>query len=79
MDLEEIISGRTILEFFGALIRFLYYNLRCLFNDHDFTTFSSFWSPTGSNRKKDENSPSNHMIGVLFLGMIIVLLIIFNT
>ena len=79
MDVEEIISGRIILEFLGASIRFLYSNLRCVFNDNDFTTFSSFWSPTGSNKKKDDISDLNHMIGVLFFGMIIVLLIIFNT
>ncbi|MNQ34299.1 hypothetical protein D3C85_477510 [compost metagenome] len=78
MDFEEIISGRTILEFLGASIRFLYSNLRCVFNDKDFSTFSSFWSPTGSNRKKEENSSSNHMIGVLFLGILVILLIIFN-
>ena len=78
MDVEEIISGRIILEFLGASIRFLYSNLRCVFNDNDFTTFSSFWSPTGSNKKKDDISDLNHMIGVLFFGMIIVLLIIFN-
>lgn len=79
MDLEEIIADRTILEFLGASIRFLYSNLRCVFNDKDFSTFSSFWSPTGNNRKKEENSSSNHMIGVLFLGILIILLIIFNT
>ena len=79
MDLEEILSGRTILEFLGASIRFLYSNLRSVFNDNDFTTFSTFWSPTGSNKKKDDISDLNHMIGVLFFGMIILLLIIFNT
>jgi len=79
MDLEEILSGRTILEYLGASIRFLYSNFRILFNDNDFVTFSSFWSPSGSNKKKDANSDLNHMIGVLFFGMIILLLIIFNT
>ncbi len=79
MDFIEIISGRIILEYLGASVRFLYLNLRCLLNDNDFTTFSSIWSPTGSNKKKDGNSSLNHMIGVIFFGGLIFLLVIFNT
>jgi len=79
MDFIEIISGQIILEYLGAFVRYLYLNLRCLLNDDDFTTFSSIWSPTGSNKKKEGNSSLNHMIGVIFLGALILLLIIFNT
>lgn len=79
MDFEQIIAGRIILEFLGALVRFLYFNSGALLNDNDFRTFSSFWSPSGSNQKKDDNSNRNHMIGVLFLGGFIMLMIIFNT
>ncbi|PBJ12201.1 hypothetical protein [Flavobacterium sp. ACN6] len=78
MDFEQIISGRIILEFLGATARFLYFNLTTLLNDNDFRTFSSFWSPSGSNKKRDDNSNRNHMIGVLFLGAFIMTLIIFN-
>ena len=79
MDFLQIIVGRILLEYLGASVRFLYVNLRCLLNDDDFTTFSGIWSPTGSNKKKEGNSSLNHMIGVLFLGALILLLIIFNT
>jgi len=79
MDFIQIISGRIILEFFGASIRFLYSQLKCLFSNDDFTTFSNIWSPTGNNNKKDENSSLNHMIGVIFFGIFIISLIIFNT
>ncbi|TDP01561.1 hypothetical protein [Flavobacterium sp. 245] len=78
MDFIAILSGRIILEFLGASARFLYFNLSTLLNDNDFRTFSSFWSPSVSNKKKDENSEMNHMIGVLFFGALIMLLIIFN-
>lgn len=79
MDFLQIIVGRILLEYLGALVRFLYLNLRCLLNDDDFTTFSSIWSPTGSNKKKEGNSSLNHMVGVIFFGTLIFLLVIFNT
>ncbi|MFB9079621.1 hypothetical protein ACFFLS_07015 [Flavobacterium procerum] len=79
MDLIEIISGRIILEFLGASVRFLYFNLSTLSNNDDFRTFSSFWSPSGSTQKKNDNSDRNHMIGVIFLGTFVFILIIFNT
>lgn len=79
MDFTEIIFGRIILTFLGASIRFLYSNLVCLLNNNDYITFSSILSPTGSNKKKDGNSSLNHMIGVIFFGILIILLIIFNT
>lgn len=79
MDLGEIIAGRIILEFLGASLRFLYFNLSTLSNDDDFRTFSSFWSPSGSIQKKNDNSDRNHMVGVIFLGAFVFLLIIFNT
>ncbi|MXO06827.1 hypothetical protein [Flavobacterium sp. HBTb2-11-1] len=79
MDLEQIISGRIILEFLGASVRFLGYNLWTLSNDNDFRTFSSFWSPGGSIKKRDDNSDRNHMIGGIFLGSFVMLLIVFNT
>jgi hypothetical protein len=79
MDFIQIICGRILLEYLGALVRFLYLNLRCLLNDDDFTTFSSIWSPNGSNKKKEGNSSLNHMVGVIFFGTLIFLLVIFNT
>ncbi|UWY26324.1 hypothetical protein N4T20_11435 [Flavobacterium sp. TR2] len=79
MDLEEIISGRIILEFLGASTRFLGFNLWTLSNDNDFRTFSSFWSAGGSIKKRDGNSDRNHMIGGITLGSFVILLIIFNS
>ncbi|WP_369012683.1 hypothetical protein [Flavobacterium anhuiense] len=79
MDLGQILIGRIILEFLGASARFLGYNLWTLSNDNDFRTFSSFWSPGGSIKKRDDNSDRNHMIGGIVLGSFVMLLIVFNT
>lgn len=79
MDFLQIIVGRLLLEYLGAFVRYLYLNLRCLLNDDDFTTYSSILSPKGSNKKKVGNSSLNHMVGVIFFGGLIFLLVIFNT
>ncbi|WP_291286861.1 hypothetical protein [Flavobacterium sp.] len=79
MDLLEIILGRYFIEILGACVRFTYLNTIVLFNEDDFITFSEVWSPKGNNNKKDANSERNHMIGVIFLGGIIFLLVIFTT
>ncbi len=79
MDFLDILSGRNILEFLGASVRFVFFNLSTLSNDNDFRTFSSFRSPNGSAQKRDDNSDRNHMIGGIFLGAFVFLLVFFNT
>ena len=79
MDLIEIIAGRYLIEFLGACIRFTYLNTMVLFKEDDFIIFSEIWSPKGNNNKKNANSERNHMIGVIFLGVTVFLLIIFTT
>ncbi|OHT46046.1 hypothetical protein [Flavobacterium tructae] len=79
MDLIEIISGRCLIEILGACVRFTYLNTIILFKKDDFITFSEIWSPKGNKNKKDANSERNHIIGVIFLGGIIFLLVIFTT
>ncbi|OXA91080.1 hypothetical protein SAMN06265346_12356 [Flavobacterium hercynium] len=77
MDFIQIILGRYLLEFLGALIRYIYINTINLIRFSSYTPFSKIW-PLGSNtKKKDENSSLNHMIGVIFFGIIIFFLIIF--
>lgn len=78
MDFIEIISGQFILEFLGASVRFLYFNLSTLLNNDDFRTFSSFWSPNASKKKKKENDQLNNLVGVIFFCALIFAFIIFN-
>lgn len=77
MDFIGIILGRFVLEFLGALIRYVYLNIGSLIKINNYIPFSKIWSPKGNIDKKNENSELNHMIGVIFFGIVIVLLIIF--
>lgn len=77
MDFIGIILGRYLLEFLGALIRYIYLNIGYLIGINNYTSFSNIWIAKGNIDKKNGNSEMNHMIGVIFFGIIIVLLIIF--
>ena len=77
MDFIQIILGRYLLEFLGALIRYVYLNIGSLIKINNYTPFSKIWSPKGNIDKNNENGTLNHMIGVIFFGIVIVLLIIF--
>jgi hypothetical protein len=77
MDFIGIILGRFVLEFLGALIRYVYLNIGSLIKISNYIPFSKIWSPKGKIDKENENSELNHMIGVIFFGIVIVLLIIF--
>ena len=77
MDFIEIILGRYLLEFLGASIRYIYLNIGSLIKINNYTPFSKIWSPKGNIDKKNENSTLNHMIGVIFLGIVVVLLVSF--
>ncbi len=77
MDFLQIIIGRYLLELLGALIRYIYLNIKELFTDNNYAPFFEIWIPKGSRNKKDENSSLNHMIGVIFFITIIILLAIF--
>ena len=77
MDFIQIILGRYLLEFFGALIRYIYLNIGSLMGINNYTPFSNVWEAKGNIDKKNGNSEMNHMIGVIFFGIIIVLLVSF--
>ncbi len=79
MDFISIILGSYLLEFLGALIRYIYLNTGVLLGINNYTPFSNIWTAKGNIDKKNGNSEKNHMIGVIFFGIIIVLLIIFMT
>lgn len=80
MDPFQILTGRYLLELLGACVVFIYSNLIITFKeDDDFILFSEIWSPKGNINKKNASSERNHMIGVIFLGGVIFLFIIFNT
>lgn len=79
MDFIQIIFGRYLLELLGALIRYTYLNIISLFNSSNYTPFLKIWSPKRHIDKKNENSTLNHMIGIIFFGVLVVVLIIFMT
>jgi hypothetical protein len=79
MDFIQIILGRYLLEFIGALFRYIYLNIGGLMGINSYTPFSNIWTPKGNIDKKNQNSTLNHMIGIIFFGVIIGLLIIFMT
>ena len=77
MDVFQIILGRYLLEFLGALLRFLYLNIKQLIlNKGNFISFSKLWSPKINEDKKTENEMTNHMIGAIVLMLFVFLLII---
>jgi hypothetical protein len=78
MDFIGVILGRYLLEFLGALFRYIYLNIGTLIKSCIYTPFSKVWHPKGNIDKKNENSTLNHMIGVILFGIVIVLLIIFT-
>lgn len=77
MDFIEIIFGRYLLEFLGALIRYMYLNIGGLIKNNNYIPFSIVWSSKGNFDEKNNNSTLNHMIGVVFFGISIIILIIF--
>ena len=76
MDILQIILGRYLLELIGASVRYIYISTSSLIGFNEYTTFRKIWSP---DKKKDENSTTNHGVGVIAFGFIIILLIIFMT
>jgi hypothetical protein len=77
MDFIQIILGQFLLEFLGALIRYVYLNMGSLIKKDDYIPFAKVWCPKGSIDRKSGNSELNHMIGVIFFVIIVVLLVIF--
>ena len=77
MDILQIIIGRFLFEFLGALLRYVYLNVLVLFKNENYSPFFQLWSPKVSVKKRDESSELNHMIGVIIIGLIIFLLAIF--
>lgn len=76
-DFIQIIFGRYLLELLGASIRYIYLNTISLFKNTNYIPFLKIWSPKGNVDKQNENSTSNHMIGVIFFAVLLFLLVIF--
>jgi len=76
MDIFQILVGGYILELIGACVRYIYLNTSSLIGFNEYITFRKLWSP---DKKKDKNSTTNHGVGVIVFGIIIILLIIFKT
>lgn len=76
MDILQILVGRYLLELIGACVRYIYLNTSSLIGFNEYTTFRKIWSP---DKKKDENSTANHVVGVIVFGINIIFLIIFMT
>lgn len=77
MDFIQIIFGRYLLELLGALIRYTYLSIISLFKSSNYIPFLKIWSPKRNIDKQNENSTLNHMIGVIFLIVVVGFLIIF--
>lgn len=77
MDIIQIILGRFLLEFLGALLRYVYLNVLGLFKNVNYIPFSQLCSPKGNVERKNGNSELNHMIGVISFGVIVFSLVFF--
>lgn len=73
MNILQILVGSFLLELIGVCVRYMYLNTSSLIGFNEYTTFRKIWSP---NKKKHENSTTNHGVGVIVFGIIIILLII---
>ncbi|UOK42170.1 MULTISPECIES: hypothetical protein [Flavobacterium] len=74
MDIFEIIFGRGLLEVTGGLIRFAIDHFCARFTRKNVKPLSSYFK-----EGKDEvftNSAGNHVVGVIFFGIVILALII---
>lgn len=74
MNFIQIILGRYLLEFLGALIRYIWSNLLNIFSDEEPKSFSEFWSPKSKKYEKLENEASNRIVGLIFFIIVLVLL-----
>lgn len=75
MDILQILVGRYLLELIGACVRYFYLNTSSLIGFNEYTTFRKIWGP---NKKEYENSTTNHGVGVIVFGIIIIFLMIFT-
>ena len=75
MDILQILVGRYLLELIGACVRYMYLNTSSLTGFNEYTISIKI---CGSNKKEYENSTTNHGVGVIVFGIIIIFLIIFT-
>ena len=74
MDIFDIIFGRGLLELIGGIIRCSIDHFVSLFNGKNVKPLSSYFK-----EGKEEiftNAAGNHVVGVIFIGIIILALII---
>lgn len=73
MEVLQIILGRYLLELVGASVRYIYINTGWLMGLNECSNFRKIWKP---NKERDENSTTNHGVGVILFGVIVIVLII---
>lgn len=76
MDIVQIIIGRYLLALFGACFRYLYINISSLVGINQYTTFKKIWNPSN---KRDDNSMTNHGVGLIIFIVFMAFLIIVMT
>lgn len=76
-DILGVIIGRYILQLLGAIFRYIYLNFMFLINLNRYRPFRELWTSKTKSRNSDNDS-ANHMVGVIFFGIFILLLMFFN-
>lgn len=76
-DILGVIIGRYILQLLGAIFRYIYLNFMFLINLNRYRPFQELW-PSKAKLRNSDNDSTNHMVGVIFFGIFILLLIFFN-
>ena len=76
-DIFGVIIGRFILQLIGAIFRYIYLNFLFLINLNRYRPFRELWTSKTKSTNRDNDS-TNHMVGVIFFGIFILLLIFFK-
>ena len=76
-DIFGVIIGRYVIQLIGAIFRYIYLNFMYLINFNRYTTFMELWTSKNKSNNSDNDS-TNHMVGVIFFGVFIILLLFFN-
>ena len=76
-DIFGVVIGRFILQLLGAIFRYIYLNFMFLINRNEYRPFRELWTSKTKSRNNDNDS-TNHMVGVIFFGIFILLLIFFK-
>lgn len=76
-DIFGVIFGRFMLQLLGAVLRYIYLNFMFLINLNRYIPFRELWTSKTKSCNSDNDS-TNQMVGVIFFGIFIFLLIFFK-